>query len=110
MGNRCRHDVVDYYTRVEQGRLAPSPLLSEALCRVLQLNPEQTAYAEDLLNRAPLLRPGSRGRGRSTTAAARSAPGAVRPGYETAPGRSCLERVGDGATHQFLQSPGSPAH
>ncbi|MDO4919065.1 helix-turn-helix domain-containing protein [Kocuria sp.] len=43
---------VDYYTRVEQGRLTPTPHVLSALCRVLQLSPEQTAYAEDLLNRA----------------------------------------------------------
>lgn len=42
----------DYYTRVEQGRLAPSPQVLENLCRVLRFNPEQIAYAEDLLNRA----------------------------------------------------------
>lgn len=42
----------DYYTRVEQGRLAPSPQVLDALCRLLRLTPEQTAYAEDLLNRA----------------------------------------------------------
>lgn len=42
----------DYYTRVEQGRLAPSPPVLAALCRVFDLTAEQTAYAEDLLNRA----------------------------------------------------------
>lgn len=42
----------DYYTRVEQGRLAPSPQVLDGLCRLLRLTPEQTAYAEDLLNRA----------------------------------------------------------
>lgn len=42
----------DYYTRVEQGRLAPSPQVLDALCRLMRLTPEQTAYAEDLLNRA----------------------------------------------------------
>lgn len=43
---------IDYYTRVEQGRLAPTPQVLAALARVLQLTPEQTAYAEDLLQRA----------------------------------------------------------
>lgn len=42
----------DYYTRVEQGRLAPSPQVLDALCRLMRLSPEQTAYAEDLLNRS----------------------------------------------------------
>lgn len=43
---------VDYYTRVEQGRLAPSDVVFNALCRVLDLSSEQAAYAEDLLNHA----------------------------------------------------------
>ena len=42
----------DYYTRVEQGRLAPSDQVFAALCRVLSLTSEQTAYAEDLLAHA----------------------------------------------------------
>lgn len=42
----------DYYTRVEQGRLAPSDQVFTLLCRAFALTPEQTAYAEDLLNRA----------------------------------------------------------
>lgn len=42
----------DYYTRVEQGRLAPSPQVLDGLCRLMRLTPEQTAYAEDLLNHA----------------------------------------------------------
>lgn len=42
----------DYYTRVEQGRLAPSDQVFTTLCRTLALSPEQQAYAEDLLNRA----------------------------------------------------------
>lgn len=41
----------DYYTRVEQGRLAPSDQVFDALCRVFALSPEQRAYVEDLLNR-----------------------------------------------------------
>lgn len=42
----------DYYTRVEQGRLAPSDQVFATLCSTLALAPEQQAYAEDLLNRA----------------------------------------------------------
>lgn len=42
----------DYYTRVEQGRLAPSDQVFATLCRTLALSPEQQAYAEELLNRA----------------------------------------------------------
>ncbi len=42
----------DYCTRVEQGRLAPSPDILLSLCRVLRLSAEQTAYAEDLLDAA----------------------------------------------------------
>lgn len=43
---------IDYYTRVEQGRLAPTNQVLGTLCRVFNLSAEQTAYAEDLLNRA----------------------------------------------------------
>ncbi|MDR4533084.1 helix-turn-helix domain-containing protein [Glutamicibacter sp. PS] len=42
----------DYYARVEQGRLAPSEQVLQALGRVFSLSAEQRAYAEDLLNRA----------------------------------------------------------
>jgi len=42
----------DYYTRVEQGRLAPSDQVFVGLCRAFALSSEQTAYAEDLLSRA----------------------------------------------------------
>ncbi|MFP5023099.1 helix-turn-helix domain-containing protein [Pseudonocardia phyllosphaerae] len=42
----------DYYTRLEQGRLAPSDEVFETLCRALTLTSEQRAYAEDLLNHA----------------------------------------------------------
>lgn len=42
----------DYYTRVEQGRLAPSDQVFSVLCRVFGMSSEQTAYAEDLLNGA----------------------------------------------------------
>lgn len=42
----------DYYTRVEQGRLAPSDQVFATLCRTFALSPEQRAYAEDLLNHA----------------------------------------------------------
>ena len=40
----------DYYTRVEQGRLAPSDQVFATLCRTFALSSEQRAYAEDLLN------------------------------------------------------------
>ncbi|GHC80974.1 transcriptional regulator [Nocardiopsis terrae] len=43
---------VDYYTRVEQGRLAPSDQVFALLCRTFALSSEQRAYAEDLLNHA----------------------------------------------------------
>nr|WP_257233661.1 helix-turn-helix domain-containing protein [Rhodococcus qingshengii] len=42
----------DYYTRIEQGRLAPSDQVFALLCRAFSLTAEQSAYAEDLLNRA----------------------------------------------------------
>lgn len=42
----------DYYTRVEQGRLAPSDQVLAVLCKVFSMSSEQTAYAEDLLNGA----------------------------------------------------------
>ncbi|WP_141367500.1 helix-turn-helix domain-containing protein [Glutamicibacter uratoxydans] len=42
----------DYYTRVEQGRLAPSEQVLDAISRALSLTSEQRAYVEDLLNRA----------------------------------------------------------
>lgn len=92
--------------------MLPAAHVLEGLRRVLQLNTEQTAHAEDQVNRAQLLRtgPGSRGRERSTTAAAHPAHGAARPGHGPAHVQPCLERAGDGATHQFVQSPGSPAH
>jgi transcriptional regulator with XRE-family HTH domain len=42
----------DYYTRVEQGRLAPSEQVLEALVRVLRLDDDQRAYVESLARRA----------------------------------------------------------
>jgi len=42
----------DYYTRVEQGRLAPSEQVLDALCHVLSLTAEHRSYAHDLLIRA----------------------------------------------------------
>jgi len=42
----------DYYTRLEQGRLAPSDQVFRALSRIFSLSSEQVAYAEDLLGRA----------------------------------------------------------
>lgn len=42
----------DYYTRVEQGRLAPSEPVLAAICHLLGLTPDQRAYAEGLAERA----------------------------------------------------------
>ena len=42
----------DYYTRVEQGRMAPSDQVLASLSRILALTSEQQAYVEDLLHRA----------------------------------------------------------
>jgi len=38
----------DYYTRIEQGRIAPSDAVLEALAATLRLTPDQRAYAEGL--------------------------------------------------------------
>ncbi|UUW91423.1 helix-turn-helix domain-containing protein [Pimelobacter simplex] len=50
----------DYYLRIEQGRLAPSPPVLAALARELRLDADQTAYAEGLVaqagRRAPVRR------------------------------------------------------
>lgn len=53
----------DYYTRLEQGRIAASPSVLEALVRVLQLNEDQSAYVFDLALRCeqpPTARRGGR--------------------------------------------------
>ena len=42
----------DYYVRVEQGRLAPSPPVLDALVRALRLDGDQRAYAEGLVAQA----------------------------------------------------------
>jgi len=42
----------DYYSRIEQGRLAPSEPVLDALAAVLQLTPVQRDYAERLAQRA----------------------------------------------------------
>ncbi|MFF0488680.1 helix-turn-helix domain-containing protein [Nocardia sp. NPDC004068] len=53
----------DYYTRIEQGRLAPSEPVLEALVRALRLNDDQRAYVESLVHhvapprRQPVARP-----------------------------------------------------
>lgn len=65
---------IDYYTHEEQRRLAPSPQVLEGLCRVLRLNPEQTAFAGDLLNHARFLRPGPRTVDYSCSPSSRSCP------------------------------------
>ncbi|MEV0685586.1 helix-turn-helix transcriptional regulator [Nocardia sp. NPDC050378] len=50
----------DYYTRIEQGRLAPSEPVLDALVRVLRLNDAQRDYAESLVRRSDR-RPAKRG-------------------------------------------------
>ncbi|MCP2294488.1 Helix-turn-helix domain-containing protein [Nocardia amikacinitolerans] len=50
----------DYYTRIEQGRLAPSEPVLEALVRVLRLDDAQRDYAENLARRFDR-RPAKRG-------------------------------------------------
>jgi transcriptional regulator with XRE-family HTH domain len=42
----------DYYTRIEQGRLAPSEPVLEAIANTLRLTPDQRAYAEGLAQQA----------------------------------------------------------
>jgi len=42
----------DYYTRIEQGRLAPSEPVLEAIAHFLRLTPEQRQYVEGLAQRA----------------------------------------------------------
>ena len=39
----------DYYMRIEQGRLAPSPSVLKSLARALRLDTDQTAYVEGLV-------------------------------------------------------------
>ncbi|MFD6272282.1 helix-turn-helix transcriptional regulator [Nocardia asteroides] len=50
----------DYYTRIEQGRLAPSEPVLDALVRVLRLDDAQRDYAENLIRRSDR-RPAKRG-------------------------------------------------
>ncbi|MEU4596004.1 helix-turn-helix transcriptional regulator [Nocardia sp. NPDC023988] len=50
----------DYYTRIEQGRLAPSEPVLDALVRVLRLDDAQRDYAENLVRRSAR-RPAKRG-------------------------------------------------
>lgn len=52
----------DYYTRVEQGRLAPTEQVLAAICRAFRLPPEQVVYAEELLQaeRGPTVRASGR--------------------------------------------------
>ncbi|MCP2276224.1 Helix-turn-helix domain-containing protein [Nocardia amikacinitolerans] len=50
----------DYYTRIEQGRLAPSEPVLEALVRILRLDDAQRDYAENLARRFDR-RPAKRG-------------------------------------------------
>jgi transcriptional regulator with XRE-family HTH domain len=42
----------DYYVRIEQGRLAPSPPVLESLARELRLDHDQRAYVEGLVTQA----------------------------------------------------------
>ncbi|MFT4081218.1 MAG: helix-turn-helix domain-containing protein [Nocardioides sp.] len=54
----------DYYMRIEQGRLAPSPSVLASLVRELRLSSDQAAYVEALVGQAAQAgrRPGSRRR------------------------------------------------
>src|SRR5690242_9356327 len=52
----------DYYTRIEQGRLAPSEPVLDTLVRVLQLDREQRDYVRSLAERADSRPPAPRGR------------------------------------------------
>ena len=49
----------DYYTRLEQGRIQPSPSVLNSLCQVLRLDGDQRAYLNELAGRH-LHRPGRR--------------------------------------------------
>ena len=42
----------DYYMRIEQGRMAPSSSVLDALTRVLRLDADQTAYVEGLVSQS----------------------------------------------------------
>jgi hypothetical protein len=42
----------DYYTRIGQGRRAPSQPVLEAIAQVLRLTPDQRNYAESLAQQA----------------------------------------------------------
>ncbi|MFD8245665.1 helix-turn-helix domain-containing protein [Nocardia sp. NPDC059691] len=50
----------DYYTRIEQGRLAPSEPVLDALVRALRLNPDQREYVESLARRSERRAPARR--------------------------------------------------
>lgn len=50
----------DYYTRIEQGRLAPSEPVLDALVRVLRLNADQREYVESLARRSERRTPARR--------------------------------------------------
>ncbi|ALJ19316.1 helix-turn-helix domain-containing protein [Microbacterium sp. No. 7] len=65
----------DYYTRIEQGRLTPSPPVLAALVRVLRLDDDQTDYAMSLLDHAAHVAAGST----SAPVRARAERPAVRP-------------------------------
>jgi transcriptional regulator with XRE-family HTH domain len=49
----------DYYTRLEQGRIQPSPSVLNSLCQVLRLDDDQRAYLNELAGRH-IHRPDSR--------------------------------------------------
>jgi transcriptional regulator with XRE-family HTH domain len=50
----------DYYTRIEQGRLAPSGAVLPALVQAMRLDEEQADYVRTLVNQADAHREGSR--------------------------------------------------
>lgn len=60
----------DYYMRIEQGRLAPSPPVLAAIIRELRLDADQAAYVEGLVRQAMKQGPATR---------RRSAPSAMHP-------------------------------
>lgn len=51
---------VDYYTRIEQGRLQASATVLASLVRALRLDPVQSSYLYELAGKAPTARPRTR--------------------------------------------------
>ncbi|QNS08393.1 helix-turn-helix domain-containing protein [Streptomyces xanthii] len=74
----------DYYVRIEQGRLAPSPPVLDSLTRVLRLDGDQRTYAEGLVAQA------------------------ARAGHRTTPRRSARPTVHPHLTRLLAQLTGTP--